>query len=454
MSEEHYYYAVARGRNPAIYYVKSSKYREVVKPQVDLFSDNRFKRFNDKNDAVIFMRRNEVHNTIQIYDYRLRVLETIDDDAGSDNCFICGVYVDSDEPHPQCDICKSWFHLACVNMTREDAPGGDDDWSCHECFDARPNQNRGHDPAIGLTSTVLTNDQSSVPAVILNAEASAIDRLISRMDGLESENAALKLRIEKLENQLKSKDEKGIINGLKVVTDASIITMKKLEVKEEQIKQIRNEVKKIKDNAKSQTLGVAREEALPNGRAPSWAEVVGKGGGIKSSKGRANPKRGRVNKGKKGRDLRVEMFADSHGRGISNLLTGVDVTFKPGARMERVVEGAGRERTSCTIIMGGTNDVSVDGIKKGMLKLREGLGRNRRVVIVGVPHRYDEPYPNVDKMIERKNVFLKDFCILHGYKFLNIDDGERHLFTRHGLHFNLTGKRWLANRIKTAVDFL
>ena len=55
--------------------------------------------------------------------------------------------------------------------------------------------------------------------------------------------------------------------------------MKKLEVKEQQIKEIRNEVNKIRDNVKSQTLGMAREEAFPNGRAKSWAEVVGKGGG-------------------------------------------------------------------------------------------------------------------------------------------------------------------------------
>ena len=89
-----------------------------------------------------------------------------------------------------------------------------------------------------------------------------------------------------------------------------------------------------------------------------------------------------------------------------------------------------------------------------MFELRERLGENRRVIIVGVPHRHDEPYPNVDDLILRKNNLIKDFCDFHGYEFLNVDDSKRHFFTNHGLHFNVTGKRWLANKIQAAVNFL
>ena len=191
-------------------------------------------------------------------------------------------------------------------------------------------------------------------------------------------------------------------------------------------------------------------------QSESWVDVACKGARriMNHSHGNVNFEQGGVGKGKKGREVRFEMLADSHGRGLSNLLKGVDVTFKPGARMERVVEGAGREGTSCTVIMGGTNDVSVYGVRKGLFDLRERLGENRRVIIVGVPHRHDEPYPNVDDLILRKNNLLKDFCDFHGYEFLNVDDSKRHYFTNHGLHFNVTGKRWLANKIQTAVNFL
>ena len=195
--------------------------------------------------------------------------------------------------------------------------------------------------------------------------------------------------------------------------------------------------------------GVVREVVSMAGRGDSFIEVVNK-----RKLRRRNRKQGRGVKGNKGGDSRFEFLADSHGRGLSKLLSGADVTFKPGARMERVVEGAGREGMSCTVLMGGTNDVSVDGVKKGLVKLKEKLGSNRRVVIIGVPHRHDEVYPNVEKLIQRKNELLKHFCDFYNYKFLSIDDSELYFYGKDGLHFNMTGKRWLAKKIQTAVDFL
>ena len=167
-------------------------------------------------------------------------------------------------------------------------------------------------------------------------------------------------------------------------------------------------------------------------------------------------RRGRKKGGKrkKGGLNRFELVADSHGRDLVNLLKGADVSFKPGARMEGVVEAAGREGMSCTVVMGGTNDVSEEGVKRGLFKLRSKLVNNRRVVVVGVPHRYDSPYPHIENVITRKNSLLKNFCDYHGYTFLSIDNSRRDFFTQHGLHFNRKGKRWLADRIQNAVNFL
>ena len=109
---------------------------------------------------------------------------------------------------------------------------------------------------------------------------------------------------------------------------------------------------------------------------------------------------------------------------------------------------------SCTVVMGGTNDITEEGVKRGLFKLREKLGNNRKVVIVGVPHRYDSPYPYIENVIARKNDLLKNFCDYYGYKFLCIDKSQRSFFTKHGLHFNQKGKRWLAEKIQNTVDFL
>ena len=122
--------------------------------------------------------------------------------------------------------------------------------------------------------------------------------------------------------------------------------------------------------------------------------------------------------------------------------------------MEGVVEAAGREGMSCTVVMGGTNDLTEEGVRRGLLKLREKVGANQKVLIVGVPNRYDYPYPNVEQVIARKNNLLKSFCDHYKYSFLPIDDSRRAFFTNHGLHFNRTGKQWLAQKIQNAVDFL
>ena len=273
------------------------------------------------------------------------------------------------------------------------------------------------------------------------------------MNLLEAENQNLKNRVEKLEKALNTKtiNNKTIIDGLKLVTDASKIGLYQLREKEKIINKQSNEINKIRSDVASLkgitpggTLGV-EEGATGPGTGDSWARVVSKGrkkGGKKIGKQQF----------KEGRDF--EVFTDSHGRELVNLLKGAEVTVKPGAKMERVVEGAGRGGKMCTVLMGGTNDNSVEQVRRGLSKIREGMGKNRRVVIVGVPHRYDEPYPFVDQLIERKNQLLYDFCKLNNYVFLSVDDIERNCFTKHGLHLNMAGKRRLAAKIQTAVSFL
>ena len=80
--------------------------------------------------------------------------------------------------------------------------------------------------------------------------------------------------------------------------------------------------------------------ASDGGKGESWVEVVRRG-------------RKKGGKRKKGGLNRFELVADSHGRDLVNLLKGADVSFKPGARMEEVVDAAGREGMSCTVVMGG-----------------------------------------------------------------------------------------------------
>ena len=122
--------------------------------------------------------------------------------------------------------------------------------------------------------------------------------------------------------------------------------------------------------------------------------------------------------------------------------------------MEAVVESISNGGRVGTVVMGGTNDTTEEGVRRGLIKLRERVGNSKKVIIVGVPGRHDNPYPNVSEVIQRKNELIKMFCDIHGYMFLNINNSERSHFTKHGLHFNKYGKFWLAQKIQNAVNFL
>ena len=202
--------------------------------------------------------------------------------------------------------------------------------------------------------------------------------------------------------------------------------------------------------------GSVNEEGGP---VPSGVAVEGSVG--KSKDGEedkwlvARRKRGKRRGGPvKGRGTSFEVFTDSHGRELGSILKGADVNVKGGARMETVVEGVSNGGRICTVVMGGTNDTTDEGVRRGLNKLRGKMGKSKKLVIVGVPKRFDHPYPNIADMIKRKNDLIKAFCNIHGYVYLNIDDAKKSFFTRHGLHFNMFGKRWLAQKIQNTVSFL
>ena len=141
---------------------------------------------------------------------------------------------------------------------------------------------------------------------------------------------------------------------------------------------------------------------------------------------------------------------------MKKFLGGAEVDFKPGARMQGVVETAGSVgKETCLVVMGGTNDVTEEGVRAGLKELKNKIGDKKNVVIVGVPQRYDRDphlYQDVTSVIKRKNDLIKSFCDFFKLKYLNIDGSKREYFTNHGLHFKYSGKKWLAGKIQTAVN--
>ena len=447
-----YFYAVIKGTTPGIYKACSKKeFDEKLRGLVDKYSRNVYKRFSTLSEALEFAKQHQMES-VCLFHLRDNMLVPMKFFELKDGVYVATDLLNDDKDVPSDStvsnadvVADEIFNADMVADEFSNADVAEDDVSI-------PDEADKSDDAVILTNDAVTIEYTS--AVSEEDDTKTLIRLLTtRMDQLESENAKLKRKVEDLEEQLKSSvkgDEKDkIVKKLKLVTDASKVVLEELEVKErvinvqtKQIKEIRSEVASIKKGVKGVGPESKGGEVSANKEGAPWVEVVRRG-----------RKRG-GNRGKGRFKQNFEFLSDSHGRGLVNLLSGAEVHFKPGATMERVVEGAERKGGSCTVVMGGTNDVSVEGVRRGLFKLRERVGEGRRVIIVGVPHRYDEPYPNVEKLIKRKNELLKDFCNHYNYKFLSVDDSRKSFFTNHGLHFNMTGKRWLAKKIQTAVDFL
>ena len=478
----HYYYAVARGVQPGIYYARSVKeYNDYIRRVVDNFSGNKYERFTNLSDALTFMKDDNIKEVF-IYDkdwaplkkytlfnesYELTQNYTVqsgsnDDAVGRTETPVATAVrdvngttrtpdrsengVENEETSEEIEVNELNFLSpsdigvevtgGAIKQTgenvAEEADVRAEEERLEETIDEKSRIPR--DVPVDLSATADTSNQFDL-----------VSRLLERLDQLEE-------RIKYLENELECKkknsknDSQAIVNGLKLVTDTSQMLINKMDTKDRELNKIRSDVAVLK--ATKVTQGGSKGEY-------EW-QVAGR---------RRKNKGGKSKKGNQGKTNKFELLADSHGRDLSNLLTGAEVTVKGGAILERVVEGAGRKEGG-TVIMGGTNDESVEELKKGLFKLREGLGNKRRVVIVGVPHRYDKTHRYTNQMltkkelsareqlIKSKNELLRGFCNYHNYVFLNIDDSKRSDFTNHGLHFNMAGKRWLARKIQTAVRFL
>ncbi|KAG8337850.1 hypothetical protein J6590_012400 [Homalodisca vitripennis] len=94
-------------------------------------------------------------------------------------------------------------------------------------------------------------------------------------------------------------------------------------------------------------------------------------------------------------------------------------------------------------------DKALSGIKTNLDQVRD-----KRVVLVDIQNRYDLlEWSCINVKIRKANTALqimsKDYS---NVIFVESSSAEQNLHTAHGMHFNLNGKRWLAERICEALD--
>ena len=272
-------------------------------------------------------------------------------------------------------------------------------------------------------------------------------------DNLRLIEENLKLKNQRTEEMTKSKTSHDI-------DDVLVARLRRIEEKQEaadierrqQISNLQKDVKKLKEELEHKDHNnITVNKKRGGGAKRGWEGIKGADGEVViNNKGWEKQKR---RGGRKNKPPTIKLIADSHGRDMKKFLGGAEVDFKPGARMQGVVETAGSVgKETCLVVMGGTNDVTEEGVRVGLKDLKTKIGDKKNVVVVGVPQRYDLDPRLCQGAINRKNDVIKSFCDFYKLKYLNIDDSRREYFTGHGLHFKYNGKKWLAGKIQTAVN--
>lgn len=156
------------------------------------------------------------------------------------------------------------------------------------------------------------------------------------------------------------------------------------------------------------------------------------------------------------------LMGASHCRGIASILRlrGLNATaiFKPNGRLCEVVECIDSLTRSYTkndtvVVQATTNDI--DGVMPYAVTIRRALDKIERIsercriVILGMPYRYDRSDLNNDIWVA--NEIIKSYCKDKTIKFF-WPILPRQGYTRHGLHFNTTGKRMLSETIITVTS--
>lgn len=169
----------------------------------------------------------------------------------------------------------------------------------------------------------------------------------------------------------------------------------------------------------------------------------------------------------------VLVLSDSHGKGLYNTIDNclqnkykVMVLTKSNAKFKHIVrEGLPLAKNftkkDYVIIIAGTNDLNRN--EPAQLTTHQGLTElfcwkvETNVIIVEVPYRYNDSYMNenisyINSELKRK---IENYSGILNLNFLEINSStQRHFYTRHGLHFNRTGKTFLSGNISDTINRL
>lgn len=158
----------------------------------------------------------------------------------------------------------------------------------------------------------------------------------------------------------------------------------------------------------------------------------------------------------KGENLAVNLYSDSQGRGVAQLIhenslgnVKVNSLVMPNATAQQVMDHAQKEKNGTCIILAGTNDLlrnNTNYIYKDLEEDLKKLSKENTVLLTTVPHRYDihNKHSQIDEITILNNYILELVARVDNVHLIDLDNLKRFHYTRQGLHLNYKGKRQLS----------
>lgn len=212
--------------------------------------------------------------------------------------------------------------------------------------------------------------------------------------------------------------------------------------------------KSMKQNPKSKVSPLPSKGSRPNG-----INVVSKTPKVKDDL----PSPGTRLSSKDNKTARLALLSDSHGRNLHSLLDSklehsfsVFASVKPNGTFKNVIEGSVGIKESFTnedavIVLAGTNNVPdrCGDLKQSLEEVLSSF-KDTRVIVGSIPYRHDMSSFN-SSIFKINRDFLEVIGPCNHAQFVSFDHLHRSLFTRHGLHLNIKGKRKVAEMLAEAV---
>lgn len=156
---------------------------------------------------------------------------------------------------------------------------------------------------------------------------------------------------------------------------------------------------------------------------------------------------------------KIVIEGDSHARYLATVMkqrisADIEVSgvCKPGAKLLDVIAGGPPLPGSCSVIVAGTNNVAA-GESQTVCKDLEEIITKRissagNVMVVTLPHRHDlHPQHPINNLTAEVNKSIYGLGSKLNFKVIDFNAIGRRMFTRHGMHLRLPGKRFLVDLI-------